>query len=295
MEKSSFLSYAMKPDWAGIWERGIKDAWANDMISKHGSINEAWDNYAKEYENGDIKYSNRVDLVDKLMQSKPRSVLDVGAGTGVFAIPLAKLVKKVVVVEPSAGMLKILQKKAKKEKLDNIEIVCKKWEDTSKEELLKYCGGGFDLVIVSHSLYYITDIHHSFKKMNDLSRGLVYLFTGCSGENRDKAYQNFYLRLHKKPLPPYPDYSCLYMVLREIGIQPDIEMIEARAKKPIESVDEVIDTWRKHLKMKKLSKDQKDAINEYLADKIKKENGKLYHSYEYKNALIYWKVEKNGN
>lgn len=291
---NSFLSYAVKPDWAGIWERGIRNAWGNDMISRHGSINKAWDSYAREYENGEIKYSNRAQLVEKIAKCKPKSVLDVGAGTGVFAIPLAKFVKKVVVVEPSAGMLKILQKKAKKEKLCNIEILCKKWEDTSKEELLKHCSGGFDLVLVSHSLYYIRDLHHSFKKMDEISKRFVYLFTGCSGHSRDETYQNMYLKLHKKPLPPYPDYSCLYMVLREIGIQPDIEMVVARAKKPIKSVDEVVDNWRKHLKIKKLSKDQKDAINEYLADKIKKENGKLYHSYEYKNALIYWKVEKNG-
>ena len=291
----SFLSYAVKPDWAGIWERGIRDAWANEMISKHGSINNAWDSYAREYENGEIKYSNRAQLVEKIAKCKPKSVLDVGAGTGVFAIPLAKFVKKVVVVEPSAGMLKILQRKAGKEKLRNIEILCKKWEDTSKEELLKRCSGGFDLVLVSHSLYYIRDLHHSFKKMNEISREFVYLFTGCSGHSRDETYQNMYLKLHKKPLPPHPDYSCLYMVLREIGIQPDIEMVVARAKKPIKSVDEVVDNWRKHLRLKKLSKSQKDAINEYLVDKIKKENGKLYHSYEYKNALIYWKVEKNGN
>ena len=54
------FDYRLKPDWAGMWERGIREAWANDMIIKHGSINKAWDNYAKEYEEGEIKYSNPV-------------------------------------------------------------------------------------------------------------------------------------------------------------------------------------------------------------------------------------------
>lgn len=120
------LDYRFKPDWAGMWERGIREAWANDMIIRHGSIHKAWDNYAKEYEEGEIKYSNRAELVDRIVKSRPDSVLDIGGGTGVFAIPLARLVRRVVVVEPSKGMCDILEEKAKKEQLDNITIAQQK-------------------------------------------------------------------------------------------------------------------------------------------------------------------------
>lgn len=292
METYAFSNYMLKPDWAGMWEKGIKNAWADGMVGKHGSINKAWDNYACDYENGEIKFSNRVDLVSKIIEPGPESVLDIGGGTGVFAIPLARVVKKVVVVDPSEGMLKILEQKAEKEGLDNIVCVMKRWEEISNDKAIELNDGKpYDAVLASHSIYYIGDLHRSFLRMNDVAKRFVYLFTGCSGYMRDKAYEKLYLVLHKKPLPAYPDYSFLYMVLRETGIQPDLEMIEAKVKKPVKNIEELVDNWKGYLDVKELSKEQEDAVREYLSDKVKEEDGQLFHCYDYKNALIYWKIK----
>jgi len=291
MEKRNLLNYMFKPDWAGMWENGIRDAWADDMVRRYGSINKTWDSYAKKYEEDEIKYSNRADLVDKIIASKPDTILDVGGGTGVFAIPLAKLVKRVVVVEPSVGMLDVLKEKAEKQGLNNITYVHKKWEDTSEKEFIEHNDGNlYDVVLASHSIYYITDLHKSFLKMNNAAKGYVYLFTGCSGCTQNKDHEKLHLVLHKKPLTPYPDYSYLYMVVRELGIQPDIQVIEAKIKKPIKDIQELVDRWKGYLDTEDLSKEQEEAIREYLSDKVKEENGQLFHRYEYKNALIYWRV-----
>ena len=294
MERIDPLNYLYKPDWARMWEKGIRTAWADDMIIRHGSIESSWDYCAKDYEDGEIKFSNRADLVDRFMASKPRTVLDIGGGTGIFAIPLAKLVKKVVVVEPSKGMLDILKEKANKSGLDNIGYVRKKWEDVIQDEIFELNNGDrFDVVLSSHSLYYITDLHRSFLKMNDVAKDYVYLFTGCTGYARDKDYEKLYLILHQKPLPPYPDFSCLYMVLRESGIQPDIEMKDMRYKKPIKNLDEVVDKWKEYLHKETLSDAQERAIREYLSVKVMEENNRLYQCDQHKDALIYWKVEQN--
>ena len=284
------LFYTMKPDWAGMWQRGIREAWANKMVIKHGSIISAWDHASKKH-GEEPETSNRKELLlKKIAISRSETVLDIGGGTGAFAIPLANVAKKVTVIEPSQGMLNKLKDKAGKEKITNIESICKKWEDVSLDELLELNQGKFDVVLSSHSLYYITDLHRSFNKMNQACKGTVYLFIGCSDFSRKEAYEKFYLRLYKKTLPPRPDYCCLYMVLREIGIEPDIEMINIHIKRPIESLEEYVDKWKEYLDVKELSGDQKEAIEEYLADKIKEENGKLYYDYQYKNALIYWRA-----
>ena len=291
MEPIDFLNYAFKPDWAAMWENGIKTAWADDMVRRHGSIIASWDNHAREYDNGEIKHSNRADLVEKLIAPQPETVLDVGGGTGVFAIPLAKKVKKVVVVEPSAGMLEVLEEKAQAQGLENISLIQKKWEDVSMDEVLEHTDGAlYDAVLSSHSLYYIQDLQRSFLKMDQLSKGYVYLFTGCTGRRHDPHYEKLYLILHKKPLPPYPDYASLYMVLREIGIQPNIEMIQAKAKIPVKDLDELVDKWRSYI-TEPLSEEQEEAIRAYLSKKVKKEGDQLFQRYEYKNALIFWKPE----
>jgi len=82
--ENNFVTYVMKPDWAGMWERGIREAWANKMVVKHGSIISAWDHA-----------SNRKELLlKKIAISQSETVLDIGGGTGAFAIPLANVAKK---------------------------------------------------------------------------------------------------------------------------------------------------------------------------------------------------------
>ena len=276
-------------EWAKIWQDGILNAWSHYWIAKYGSISEAWNRMAAEYDK-DLEHSNRVKFVDKIERHSPEAVLDVGAGTGVFALPLAKHVKRVVAVEPSGGMLEILKKKAEAYNLTNIECINKKWEDVSLNELIGLNNGKYDVVISSHALYYVTDLHNSFKKMNDLSKGYVYLFI-IANEDRDAGYSKLWERVHKKQMPAYPDYACLYMVLREIGIHPNIEMLDTYAKTYVEDIDELIERWKDYLDLDgEPTEDQRDAIREYLSGKIKEEDGKLYMEWESKDALIYWRA-----
>ncbi len=278
-------------EWAKIWQDGILNAWSHQYIKKYGSITEAWNHKAREYEKT-MEHSNRTQLVEKLEQHKPETVLDVGAGTGIFALPLAKRAKRVVAVEPSVGMLDMLRNRADSYGLTNIECINKKWEDATIEELMEINNGKYDLVICSHALYYITDLHNSFKKMNDICKGYVYLLIGTDVD-KDKTYEKYYERIYKKPMPLYPDYACLYMVLRELDIHPNIEMLNAYAKRYVNSVEEVIDLWKDNIDGE-MSEDQRDAIREYLAesDMIKKEDGRLYWEWRSRDAMIYWKAEK---
>ena len=282
------LSCEIKPDWARTWEDGIMNAWSRQFIINYGSIEEAWNHKAAEYE-GDMKHSNRALFVEKIQHHNPKTIVDVGAGTGVFAIPLARNSEKVVAIEPSKGMLDILRKKAEDEGLTNIEYINRRWEDVTTSELLQYNCGKYDAVICSHALYYITDLHHSLRKMDSISSGSVHLLTGGSHNLNSQDQSRLWARIHGKPAPEYPDYSCLYMVLREIGLHPDIEMLNAHAKKHITSMDDLYDRWKEYLEIdSEMTDDQKDAIQEYVADRITEENGERYLEWKSQDALIHW-------
>lgn len=287
------LKFGSEINWAGMWESGIQNAWSQRWIAKYGSISEAWNRMATEYDR-DMEHSNRIRFVDKIARHKPETILDVGAGTGVFAVPLAKQGRRVVAVEPSTGMLDILKNKAKEYNLTNIECINKRWEEVSSDELIGINNGKYDVVVSSHALYYITNLHNSFKKMNDVSKGYIYLLIEAAQNNADaSAYAKLWERLHKKPMPTYPDYACLYMVLREIGIHPNIEMLGTSAKRDVTSTDEVIERWKDYLDLGgEPTEDQRAAIREYLSGKIKEEDGKLYMEWQSKDALIYWRADE---
>jgi SAM-dependent methyltransferase len=82
-------------------------------------------------------------LLDKVQRhlDKHSTVLDIGAGTGAFALPLARLVRAVTVVEPSAEMLTRL---CRNMDTTNIRIINKRWEDVDLEEI-----GQHDLVLAA--------------------------------------------------------------------------------------------------------------------------------------------------
>lgn len=86
------------------------------------------------------------DLFNLNAQSR---VLDLGCGTGQIAIPLAKVVKEVVAVDPEQDMLDEAAKEAEKAGVKNIQWVLKKAEDI--DESL----GMFDLTTMGASFHWM--------------------------------------------------------------------------------------------------------------------------------------------
>ena len=99
-------------------------------------------------------------------------VLDIGAGPGTLALPLAPHVREVTAVEPGAGMVAILNEHAEKEGITNIACVQKLWEDVDIARDLK---APYDVVIASLSLT-MYDIREALAKMDAASSGSVHLF-----------------------------------------------------------------------------------------------------------------------
>ncbi len=75
-------------------------------------------------------------------------VLDIGAGTGALAIPLASLDCPVRALEPSAGMRDFLSAKLFSFGIENVKVLSQRWEDfqMNGEE-------GTDLLIACNSLH----------------------------------------------------------------------------------------------------------------------------------------------
>ena len=173
--------FQIRPDWAGMWEEANR-MWMNEMIIEHGSLSKAWDKGAegyKDYED-DLKYSNYPETIEKVLASKPKTVLDIGAGAGIFAITLAKRAKNVAVIEPSQPTLDLLKEKAREDDLTNIKSLCTGWEEVSEEEVIKLNKGKFNAVLSFHSLGGIAETIQSLRKMNDVCNGFVYLLLGSS-------------------------------------------------------------------------------------------------------------------
>ncbi len=113
----------------------------------------------------DSKKIKKFESKERLDELKPRETLkragfkddmvlcDIGAGTGVFALPASKISReKIYVLEKSDEMIKILKTKIKDKKLENVKV--KKVES----DILPVDDAACDLVIL------VTVLHHIDRK-----------------------------------------------------------------------------------------------------------------------------------
>jgi len=99
-------------------------------------------------------------------------VLEIGAGTGIFTLAIARRCREVTAVDISAGMLKILEGKAAGEGLTNIRTIT---GDVETADI----GGGYAVACAFSSLEYLSDLPAFFHRLSDRLEpgGTLYFIT----------------------------------------------------------------------------------------------------------------------
>ncbi len=111
---------------------------------------DSWTNLAQQFR-ADPRRTDDL-LVNHLQQqvTKEQVVLDVGAGGGRMALPLALRATKVIAVEPSPSMCRVLREVAAEFDVNNVEVVESGWLDAQVPWA--------DVALCCHVLYTIQDI-----------------------------------------------------------------------------------------------------------------------------------------
>jgi SAM-dependent methyltransferase len=104
----------------------------------------------------------RVLEVLRSLTQPPDVVVDVGAGAGRFAIPLARRVHEVVAVEPSAAMRTTLAADVERAGVTNVRVVPQRWDEVSD------VAG--DLVFAAHVVYPLEDIEPFVRHLDAAAR-----------------------------------------------------------------------------------------------------------------------------
>ena len=264
------------PDWARLWEQGMQESsWIDDITQQANSVNEYWDDQSPRYDRGHDAYrSPVVDRLDRHIDSDT-TLLDVGAGTGTLTIPMAKKVKKVLSIEPSAGMLDYLKNAALKEDLSNIEFINETWEGAE-------VSGQYDIVVCSHALYFIQNIKESLQRMIDVTGKHLFLMVGVH-DNNDK-YGDIWEIIKGTSYKPGPDYIYIYNLLRELGWHPDVEMITTTME--CASLDEALRLATSHFDESDVQAKQEE-LRSYLSQNVRQESdGKFRWNDSFKSAMI---------
>lgn len=200
-----------RPDYAQLWRRAmLAKTYSGNQYKDDPETARNYDRSAGIWEDGRIRAAG-------LPFGAEDTVLDIGSGPGVLAVPLAGKVRAVTAVEPSETMLELMAKHCAQENISNIRAVCSNWEDLAPNALPEH-----DYVIASYSLN-MPDIRPALAAMDRCARKKVYLYWFCGLASWEKLLVDLYPVVYGRPFCPQPKSDILYGVLSQLGISADVE------------------------------------------------------------------------
>ncbi|HEX6548534.1 MAG TPA: class I SAM-dependent methyltransferase [Candidatus Dormibacteraeota bacterium] len=202
---------AFETDWAAAWRALVEAREADSAAAPQPGY---WDRRAAGF-----AYSMR-DAPDPFFEflepwlDPGKTAIDAGAGTGRHALRLADRLEWVTAVEPSEGM------RAHIEPRDNLTVIASSWEDADPAPA--------DLVICSHVLYGVAEVAPFLEKLEARARERVFVYLrDCQMSLPSEA---LWRRLAGSRAR-MPEFRDLYLVLRGMGVAPDVTMVEYAASR----------------------------------------------------------------
>ena len=206
-----------------------------------GALNAGfWDDRAKRYAKRLPVSSVAGDpLYRRLRQATGRrsTVLDVGAGSGRFSLALAPRVAAVTAVDRSAGMLDVCRRQAARSGVTNISIVHSKWEDAEVEPA--------DVAFSSYVVTLVPDAARFLAKLDAAATRRAFLYLGAY--TADAIMDPLWRHFHGSSRKPGPTYLDAADVLRELGLKPQVDVVEVATRGRFKNVADAAKDYRDQL------------------------------------------------
>ena len=145
------------------------------------------------------------------------TVLDVGGGSGRYALPLATRAKHVTVVEPSADSVEMLRSRAAEIGLTNLTVIQSPWDEAETPSA--------DMALCSLVLHHVPDAAPFVSKLQEHATDRVVVVEMM--ETPGALEIPFYERVHGSAPTPLPGLPDVLRLLWAMDIHPDVAMLTA--------------------------------------------------------------------
>ena len=272
-------------NWNELW----KAIYINspERLDKSRDPAAAWDRRAAAYRRvtrGE-KEATRLELEILNLQGG-ETVLDVGAGTGRLAVPIAMTAAHVTALDPSEGMLNVLRERMAAEGLTNYSCVKMRLEDAVIGRDIE----PHDLVIAAFSLGFY-DLAAALEKLDSAATRAVHLFWHA-GEWRGPEEMALYRAVFGEEATMrkgYPDYIFPVNILHDAGIYPNVRIYNAVWETVYDSPEEAARTW---VAMHNPRMEDLSPVRDYFARVLyRDEAGKYVETTRRPTAAVWWEKE----
>lgn len=273
-------------DWAKLWRELVEihnQYWTKKR--KKGSAKDSWAGKAKSFDAGVRERWARPDphrefILSRLATHPGATVLDIGAGTGSWAILMARQAEKVTALEPSPEMIRVMTENLEKEGINNVEIIRGSWPEIGLPPR--------DFSLCSHSMYGEPNLPAFIRAMNESTRQTCFML--IRAPDRDGLMARAAMRIWGQPNDS-PNFQVALGVMHQMGLYPDVMMEDPGNWSPWtnDSIEEALDNMKRRFGLSGAT--EHDA---YLSDLLKCsltfDNGRYVWPVEVRTALVYWKV-----
>lgn len=277
---------ASSVDWNRIWQRqmmkNILSEGNRDCVGYWNDERDA-ERYWREAQEHDFGRIGKT--LKSLDISRSSRVLDIGAGPGVLTIPLAHRIKHVTAVEPSPGMMSVLQRKVRQFSLNNVRCIHKRWEEVDVEEDL---SPPYDLVVASFALGML-DLASALEKMQRVAGRCVCIYWFAGEPSWDVHFRNLTTLLHGTDYHPMPGCDVLFNVLYQMKIYPCLLTFPYTQTRKFASLEEAVDHYAP--KYRAADGRQKGLLRDYLREVLEAENGFYLMRHNATCAKIWWHTQ----
>ena len=209
------------------------------------------------------------------------TVLDIGCGTGIFSLPLAREAGMVTGLDDSPRMLGRMSDVASSHGLKNVRCVKGSWKtiDISEFAFRK----AFDIVWVSMSPAVQT--RQDFERMEQCARQWC-VYIGW-GRKRINPLMEEIFNLHELRFGPPPGVGAAYEILRRTGRTPSLDYFET-SWDSAESVEDTLEEMVGFVEMHG-GRARRDVIEKVLTRHAR--NGRVPQTTDVEEGLMVWRPE----
>ena len=219
---------------------------------------------------------------DPLMEAVARQVLptdtvvDIGAGTGRWAIFLAGLASSVTALDASPAMLEILERNVAAAGVTNVASVRGEWVGADV--------ASHDVALSSHSMYATPDLVGFAHKMERVARRMCALVIRVP--TPDGAIGDLALRIHGE-WHDSPNFTIAYNILQGIGISPSVVMEPEVVRWSDDTFEAAVARAKRHLRLN--GDEHDDTVREVLRLRLVEEGGRWIWPDGKRSALAWWR------
>lgn len=209
------------------------------------------------------------------------TALDVGAGFGALALPLARRLAHVTAIEPARAMARALRESAAREGLGKLVVLEAAWDEI--------VVAPHDLVVCAHVSNLLESDSTFLSVVSAVARRGVVIVRDAPGDDDKFFFGELYPRLLGRPYEHRCESDETVRALAALGIRPKVTMIEYSSDQPFESLEEACDFWIEYMDLRP---DARAFLRGFLGERLQRQGRWWIAPLRKRAAVIQWRPRR---